>query len=472
LINLSSFKLGIFYVVVIELTFDQAMLVLDRVLQKKHLSNIQELVLRLCWNGYTYAEIAENSGYDDDYIRDVGFRLWQTLSKALGENIAKSNVKTVLRRHYSSLTQAESQSSTTVVPFQTPNSQKRQDWGEAIDVSMFYGRTVEQALLQQWIIDEKCRLVMLLGMGGIGKTALSVKVAEQLQGKFDCVIWRSLRNAPLIVDLMRELILFLSGQTEVNLPETIDAQISCLIKYLRSQRCLILLDNIESILQSRETAGHYCSEYEGYGQLLRRVGDEVHQSCLIFTTRETPSGFTAREGETLPVRSLQLTGLSEVESQKILANKGLVDSTPECNNLIQRYTGNPLALKIVATTIQYLFDGNISQFLQQGPVVFGEIWEILEQQFHRLSANEKQVMYSIAVKQDWVTLKQLQQEILPQISGRELLEALLSLQRRSLIEQQSGSYTQQPVVREYLTDKLLGQVCCEMPAAKIELSLG
>ncbi|OUL22446.1 NB-ARC domain-containing protein [Nostoc sp. 106C] len=443
------------------------MVVLDRVLQKKHLSNIQELVLKLCWKGYTYAEIAENSGYDDDYIRDVGFRLWQTLSKALGENIAKSNVKTVLRRYYSNLAQTESQLSTTTA-FQIPSFQQQQDWGEAIDVSMFYGRTVEQALLRQWIVDEKCRLVMLLGMGGIGKTALSVKVAEQLQSQFDFVIWRSIRNSLPIVDLMRELILFISQQTEANFPETIDGQISCLIKYLRSQRCLLLLDNIESILQSGETAGHYCAGYEGYGQLLRRVGDEVHQSCLVFTSRETPSGFTAREGETLPVRSLQLTGLSQVESQQILATKGLVDSTVECDKLIQRYTGNPLALKIVATTIQYLFDGNISQFLQQSPVVFGDLWEILEQQFHRLSANEKQVMYSLAVKQNWVTLKELQQCLVPHISERELLEALLSLQRRSLIEQQSGNYTQQTLVMEYFTDKLIGQICCEIPTREIE----
>ncbi|BAY11439.1 NB-ARC domain-containing protein [Calothrix sp. NIES-2098] len=444
------------------------MLVLDRVLQKKHLSNIQELVLRLCWQGYTYAEIAESSGYDDDYIRDVGFRLWQTLSKALGENIAKSNVKTVLRRYYSNLLQAESQLSTTP-GFAIPDTpQKKQDWGEAIDVSMFYGRTEEQALLREWIVEEKCRLVMLLGIGGIGKTALSVKVAEQLQSQFDLVIWRSLRNSPPIFELMRELISFCSQQTEVNLSDTIESQISCLIKYLRSQRCLILLDNLESILQSGKISGHYCAGYEGYGQLLRRIGDEVHQSCLLFTSRETPSGFTAREGETLPVRSLQLNGLSQLESQQILAAKGLVDSTVECDKLIQRYRGNPLALKIVATAIQYLFDGNISQFLQHSPVVFGELWEILEQQFHRLSANEKQVMYSLAVKQDWVTLKELQQCIISQISERELLEALLSLQKRSLIEQQSGNYTQQPVVMEYITDKLIGQVCCDIPTEDID----
>jgi hypothetical protein len=67
-----------------------------------------------------------------------------------------------------------------------------------------------------------------------------------------------------------------------------------------------------------------------------------------------------------------------------------------------------------------------------------------------------------------VTLHELQQDILPELSRRELLEALLSLQKRSLIEQQSGNYTQQPVVREYITDKLLGQFCCEMPAAIFE----
>lgn len=64
------------------------------------------------------------------------------------------------------------------------------DWGEALDVSLFYGRTTELNTLQQWILQDRCRLVSILGMGGIGKTALSVKFADEIQGQFTHVIWR------------------------------------------------------------------------------------------------------------------------------------------------------------------------------------------------------------------------------------------------------------------------------------------
>ena len=75
---------------------------------------------------------------------------------------------------------------------------KHQDWGEAIDVSLFYGRTEELTTLEEWIVTERCRLVAVLGMGGMGKTALAAKVAAQVQHEFEYVIWRSLRNAPLL----------------------------------------------------------------------------------------------------------------------------------------------------------------------------------------------------------------------------------------------------------------------------------
>jgi len=78
---------------------------------------------------------------------------------------------------------------------------QHQDWGEAMDVSVFYGRAEELVTLEQWIVQSRCRLVAPLGMGGIGKTSLSVKLAEQIQGEFEYLIWRSLLHAPPIEDI-------------------------------------------------------------------------------------------------------------------------------------------------------------------------------------------------------------------------------------------------------------------------------
>jgi len=41
------------------------------------------------WEGRTYEEIAENTGYDTDYIKHVGSELWQVLSQAFGEKAQK-----------------------------------------------------------------------------------------------------------------------------------------------------------------------------------------------------------------------------------------------------------------------------------------------------------------------------------------------------------------------------------------------
>jgi predicted glycosyl hydrolase (DUF1957 family) len=56
-----------------------------------------------------------------------------------------------------------------------------------------------------------------------------------------------------------------------------------------------------------------------------------------------------------------------------------------------------------------------------------------------------------------VPLSQLQEDIVPTLSHRELLEALESLQQRSLIERHLNSFSQQPVVMEYMAERLISQ---------------
>lgn len=345
----------------------------------------------------------------------------------------------------------------------------RQDWGEAVDVSLFYGRTEELTKLEQWIIQDNCRLVALLGMGGIGKTSLSIKLAQTIQDKFEYVIWRSLRNAPAIQEILAEFIKFVSNQQATDLPEEVGARISLLIDYLRASRCLVVLDNAESILQGGDKAGEYRDGYEEYGELFRRIGGVSHQSCLIITSREKPQEIASSEGETLPVRSLQLTGLKARDGEEIFLFKQLSGTEDEQKTLIDFYQGNPLALKIISTTIKELFDGSISEFLAQESVVFGKIRDVLDQQFNRLSDLEREVMYWLAINREPVTLSELREDIVSLASPSKLVEALESLVRRSLIEKVIRSFTLQNVVMEYMTDRLIEQVSEEIRKGKFEL---
>ena len=81
-----------------EIEISQALRIVDRTLEPDRLNTVEELVLKECWEGKTYQEIARASGYDSDYIRVVGSRLWQNLSNALGEKVTKNNFRSVLRQ--------------------------------------------------------------------------------------------------------------------------------------------------------------------------------------------------------------------------------------------------------------------------------------------------------------------------------------------------------------------------------------
>ncbi|WP_422665710.1 NB-ARC domain-containing protein [Anabaena sp. PCC 7938] len=260
-----------------------------------------------------------------------------------------------------------------------------QDWGEAIDISSFSGRIKELTTASKWILQNHCRLVVLLGMGGIGKTAFSIKLTEEIQEQFEYVIWRSLHLCPSIDAMLNNIVQILLPTIEIDQTATLNTKISQLISCLRKVRCLLVLDNVDSILSSNdrdETQAQssveaskldlgsqiqYRPGYEGYGELIRRIGDSQHQSCLLLTSREKPPEIAAIEGEKLPVRSLNLTGLSKTEGLAILKTKGLAElEYTECTVLIDWYAGNPLFLKLVATTIQDLFGGSVYQYFGTG----------------------------------------------------------------------------------------------------------
>jgi WD40 repeat protein len=418
---------------------------------------------------YTLEEISERAGLTPNTVAKV---------LARQEGVDKQTLVRLFMAFNLELNKSDySQSDPNWAKLQGLKIPKRIDWEEEVCVSIFYGRTTELALLEQWLLTEHCRVVALLGMGGIGKTSLAAKLVHEIQGQFEYVIWRSLYNAPPLLDLLANLIRFFFKERilEPDLPNSADGRISQLIDYLRQHRCLIILDNADTIVQSGAIAGSYREEYSDYGQLIKRVGQALHTSCLLLTSREKPKDVASLEGEALPVRSLQVRGLSEEEAKRIFHFKGLSVEDSKKKALIERYSGNPLALKIVATTIQDVFNGNICEFLNQKIAVFGDISALLEEQEERLSDLEREVMYWLAINREPITLSQLQEDIISLGTPHRLVEALESLVRRSLIdkatptqvEKSAPLFTLEPVLMEYVTNKLIKQVCEEIATGEI-----
>ncbi|AFZ06873.1 NB-ARC domain protein [Oscillatoria nigro-viridis PCC 7112] len=356
--------------------------------------------------------------------------------------------------------------------------QRQEDWGQAPDVSVFYGRTEELTTLKQWIVSDNCRLVALLGLAGSGKTTLSVQLAKQVQNEFDFVIWRSLRSTPAPSDFLGSLIQLFSNQQKPDVPlgepaptgatptKRIDlnSKISRLVEYLRKHRCLVILDDFEAVLRPAELAGHYREGYEGYRDLIVRLCEVNHNSCLLLVSSEEPTELALLAGE--KVRSLK-PAISEEIAREIFQEKGLSAQEREWEILLSRYGGNLLALKIVATTINEFFEGNVLKLLEATALFIEEhISNLLAQQFERMSSSEQEIAYWIAIAQSPISLATLREEMLVNSSLSDLLKNLDSLGRRSLIDKLSEGgetvFMLQPLIVQYVTDRLVDRIRAEV----------
>jgi WD40 repeat protein/DNA-binding SARP family transcriptional activator len=336
-----------------------------------------------------------------------------------------------------------------------------QEWGQAPDITQLFGRERELALLERWLVQDRCRLVAVVGIGGIGKTTLAAAAVRAIAAHFDAVVWRSLLNAPPLDELLRDVLHVLSRQQLTDPPEGLDARLALLLDYLRERRCLLVLDNLESILQP-EQPGRVRAGYAGYEQLIQYVAEHGHQSCLLLTSREQPQGMALWEKDTPLVATLALLGLDLAAGQAMLTARGLSSSDGEIAGLVRRYSGNPLALKLVAQTVQDLFDSNIAGFMAAEAPIFDDIRSVLDQQFARLSRLEQEILIWLAIEREPTPVQVLRENLVVPGPPRAFLEALRGLRQRSLVEQNAHGCALQNVVTEYLTDILVDQVYCEI----------
>ena len=354
------------------------------------------------------------------------------------------------------------------------------DWREAVDyknsseedlepikfwegmpkVSTFYGRTENVKNLTHWIVKDKCRLVVIHGLRGIGKTTLAVELTKEILPQFDYVVGYSLASNPLLKNFLTDIFKFLKCHSDFdfleNIPDiNIYHDISELIRFFKHHRCLLVLDGLEILFSSGKNAGYYEDRHIDYGNLMRQLGKEQHKSCVIITTFDKPREIALLEETNKFVQSHKLEGLGE-DARGIFQKRGLRDEHL-WKKLSDNYRGNPLFLKIISSHISIVFCGSVDAFLRQGTLVTGNLETCLEQIFNHLSDLEKNILYILAERNEIVSAEQLIQILT--IVSNDVILAIESLVMRSLVENTTSSsqspdgFTLAPVIKEYVSHR-------------------
>lgn len=454
----------------------------------EHLDDLQKTILEGVWQGQKYFDIAENIPCSEGHVRDTASDLWKILSTLSGEEVNKSNLKSALERlqisisssvanvginNHLSLCGDLSKNSKSKKENNTPRTKEAeknieillsQDMGEIPDLMTVYGRLEEISTLENYILEEKCRLIGIIGVSGIGKTVLSRYLLEKIKQNFDCVIWKNLNYTASLSTLLRHLIFLLSAQTNTNffqfttsckislLDLEIGELLSIFYRYLREYRCLVVLDNVQIILAENELAGIYQNQFANYREFFKNIGKLSHNSCLLFNSWESPLEIIDLTDENKNVKLFYLDGMAE-HGREIFKQYNLLDEE-HWSQLINIYQGNPYHLKIVARMIYELFNGKVELFLSYNSLFIGEeIMNRLKLHWQKLSSLEKQTLTLLGE----MSLPATVTEIIDSFTSTPpatLFQAIQSLHRRKLIEKirqdQLTCFTVSPVIKEYL----------------------
>ncbi|MBP0028175.1 NB-ARC domain-containing protein [Roseofilum sp. Guam] len=429
------------------------------------LSSLQRAILAGVWKHQKYKEIAESSHCGEANVKIVAGSLWKLISEELGEKVNKKNFRATLERPYISRSNVindfakkhnfnksyvnicdKNWSSGDVPKQESPSSltnqpQQRHDLAEAPEYCPLNNRSTELTTLKQWVLDEKIKIVTILGLPRIGKTTLARALVEAVKDRFDYVIWRNCMNSLERQSLETDIIEFI-GKDETQ-------KSAKPINYLRSSRSLIILDDFQELFTPGELAGTYLPGQESYGKLLKEMGRSHHRSWFLLLSWEKPTEIATLERENSHCLSLQLGSLGAA-AREILSNHQLRDEEL-WEELIQRYGGNPSWLNIIASTIQDFFNGSCDRFLSYPNPFLGDLEPILQDYYQRLSPSEMTVVQWLASHE---TLDIFHKPTDLALSDAEFLQAIHSLIKRGIIEKHThdkvAQFILQPTIASYV----------------------
>ncbi len=338
-------------------------------------------------------------------------------------------------------------------PKQTTDGHKRTSLILPFQPTAFVGRTTELAEIDALLGDPACRLLTLVGPGGIGKTRLAMRVAVDCAEQFDDGVYfvplQSLDSSEFIVSAIADVLSF-------PFSPGVDPK-QQLIQYLREKALLLVLDNFEHLLDGAE--------------LLTEILEAAPDIKLLVTSREV---LNLQEEWLYSVRGLQYPEMHDAEqpeaysavqlfverARQVRSDLALADEQAAVIRVCQLVEGMPLALSLAAVWAKALPTDEIASQIQRNldflstslrnvPQRHQSIKAVFEQTWGRLTEEERRVFSALSVFSGG-----FRREAAEAVAGVSML-VLSSLVDKSLLTREPGGrYQIHELLRQFAQTRL------------------
>ena len=310
----------------------------------------------------------------------------------------------------------------------------------------FIGRSAELAQIETLLATPDCRLLTLLGPGGIGKTRLAIEAATRQAGNFAagvCFVSLAAVETTEVVAVM--LAQSLGIQTAA---ADLQAEIAA---YLRSRQLLLVLDNFEQVVMAADSVAHLLQHAPRVKVLVTsRERLYLREEWLMPIAGLSPAEGLAGEAGQLFLRSAQQVqpGFTGREQEEAIAA------------ICRQLEGMPLALELAASWVRVMPCAEIAR----------QIWQNFDFLTTTLrDAPERHRSMRALFDQSWRLLSPLEQGVLMRLSvfqgGWRLEEAapvtgatlalLLSLVDKSLVRTDGQNrFDLHELMRQYAAEQL------------------
>lgn len=320
------------------------------------------------------------------------------------------------------------------------------------------GRERELAQIAERLADNECRLLNLVGPGGIGKTTLALAAAQAQLGAFLDGVW----FVPLAAVTNTEQLLGAIAETLAVKPNEEQERTAQLLEHLRGKTMLLVLDNFEQLTGAQEflsellrSAPHVKLVLTSRVALELRAEWQVRVEGLTYPSDESP---------VQTVREFQAVRLFMERARRVSA--GFAPNAQEelqIARICRLLWGSPLGIELAAgwtdawscRAIADEIETNLD-FLatdaQDVPARHHSLRRVFEQSWAHLNENERMTLCKLAVFQ-----LPFRRHTAQQVAGVTVYQLAGLAHKSFLIPDSEERYALHPLLKQFLTEKLDAQ---------------